>query len=89
MELEKEKTDYCLLTMRELCNKLYELKYNRMIGLMTASMTTELEAWADGADMDVDDVTADLTEHIDVLTEMKAVCEEMMLRVVIDENLDD
>lgn len=88
MELENEKKDYSKLSMRELGNKLYELKYNRMIGLMTVCMTTELEAWADGADMDVDAVTDELSEHIEVLTEMKAVCEEM-LRMVCDKEFDD
>ena len=38
--------------------------------------------------MDVDAVTDELTEHIDVLGEMKAVCEEM-LRAVCDKEFDE
>lgn len=88
MEREREQRDYSELSMRELCNKLYEQKYKLMYELATVGMTTELEAWADGAGMDVDDVTDDLTEHIEVFTEMKAVCEEM-LRMVSDKEFDD
>lgn len=84
MGLEYDKLD----SMQELVHKLYNLKYKLMFELATAGMAEELEAWLDDGRMDVDAVTDELVEHINVLTEMKAVCEEM-LRAVCDKEFDE
>lgn len=83
MKLEKEQRDYGVLRMLD---KLSELKYKLRRGL--AITAQELEAWAGGACIDVDALTDELTEHIDVLGAMKAVCEEM-LRAVCDKEFDE
>ena len=88
MELETEKRDYSELSVLELINELYELKYKLMYELATAGMADELEAWLYDGRMDVDAVTDELVEHIDVLGAMKAVCEEM-LRAVCDKEFDE
>ena len=79
--MKAEKKDYSELSVLELINELYELKYKLMYELATAGMAEELEAWADAACIDVDALTDELVEHIDVLGAMKAVCEEMLRRV--------
>lgn len=84
MGLEYDKLD----SMQELVHKLYELKYKLMYELATAGMAEELEGWSKDGRMDVDAVTDELTEHIDVLGAMKAVCEEM-LRAVCDKEFDE
>lgn len=83
-----EQKDYSELSVLELINELYELKYRLMYELATAGMAEELEAWLYDGHMDVDAVTDELTEHIDVLGAMKAVCEEM-LRAVCDKEFDE
>lgn len=88
MEREEEKRDYSQLSVLELIDELYGLKYKLMHELATATMAAELEVWDDGAGMDVDAVTDELREHIDVLGAMKAVCEEM-LRAVCDKEFDE
>lgn len=88
MRQEREQRDYCELSMQELVDKLYEMKYKLMYELATAGMAEELEAWLDDGRMDVDAVTDELVEHIDVLGDMKAVCEEM-LRAVCDKEFDE
>lgn len=80
--------DYSELSVLELINELYELKYKLICELATAGMADELEAWLYDGRMDVDAVTDELVEHIDVLGEMKAVCEEM-LRAVCDKEFDE
>lgn len=80
MELEYDKLD----SMQELIDKLYKLEAKRMYDMST----DELEALADGLCMDVDALANELTEHIEVLGAMKAVCEEM-LRMVCDVEFDD
>lgn len=85
MKLEKEQRDYGVLRMLD---KLYELKYKLMYELATAGMAEELEGWLKDGRMDVDAVTDELTEHINVLEDMKAVCEEM-LRAVCDKEFDE
>lgn len=84
MGLEYDKLD----SMQELVHKLYNLKYKLMYELATAGMAEELEAWPEDGRMDVGAVTDELTEHIEVLGAMKAVCEEM-LRMVCDVEFDD
>lgn len=86
--MKAEKKDYSELSVQELIDKLYELKYKLICELATAGMADELEAWLDDGRMDVDAVTDELTEHIDVLGDMKAVCEEM-LRAVCDKEFDE
>lgn len=81
MELENEKLDYCELSVLELINELYELKYKLMYELATAGMAEELEGWLADGRIDVDAVTDELVEHIDVLGAMKRVCEEMLRSV--------
>lgn len=76
--------DYSELSMQELIDKLLELRHRLEIIKMAAA----LRAWADGACIDVDALTDELAEHVDALTEMKAVCEEM-LRMVSDKEFDD
>lgn len=81
MEGEAGKRDFGELRMQELINRLYELKYKLMYELATAGMAEELESWICRAGMDVEAVTEELVEHIDVLADMKAVCVEMLYRV--------
>ncbi len=81
--MKVEKKDYSELSVLELINELYELKYKLMYELATAGMAEELEGWLADGRMDVDAVTDELMEHIDVLGAMKRVCEEM-LRAVCD-----
>lgn len=81
MRQEAEKKDYSELSVLELINELYELKYKLMYELATAGMAEELEGWVGDGRMDVDAVKDELMEHIDVLGAMKAVCEEMLRRV--------
>lgn len=80
MGLEYDKLD----SMQELIDKLYKLEAKRMYDMST----DELEALADGLCMDVDALANELTEHLEVFSEMKAVCEEM-LNIVCDSELDD
>lgn len=87
MGLGNEKIDYSQLSVPELIDKLYKQISKWTYDLKTDDMTDELDAWADGTCIDVDAVTDELTEHIDVFTEMKAVCEEM-LRAVCDKEFD-
>lgn len=84
MELETEKKDYSELSVLELINKLLELRYK----LKIIKLANKLRLWDKGAYTNVDALTDELTEHIDVLTEMKAVCEEM-LRAVCDKEFDE
>ena len=86
--MKAEKKDYSELSVLDLINELYELKYKLMYELATAGMAEELEGWLADGRMDVDAVTDELVEHIDVLGEMKAVCEEM-LRAVCDKEFDE
>ena len=86
--MKVEQKDYSELSVLELINELYELKYKLMYELATAGMAEELEGWVGDGRMDVDAVTDELMEHIDVLGEMKAVCEEM-LRAVCDKEFDE
>lgn len=86
--MKVEEKGYSELSVLELLNELYELKYKLMYELETAGMTEEMEGWVGDGRMDVDAVTDELTEHIEVLTEMKAVCEEM-LRAVCDKEFDE
>lgn len=86
--MKAETRDYSELSVLELINELYELKYKLMYELATAGMAEELEAWAGDGCMDVDAVTDELVEHIDVLGAMKRVCEEM-LRAVCDKEFDE
>ena len=79
--MKGEKKDYSELSVLELINELYELKYKMMYELATAGMTEELEGWVKDGRMDVDAVTDELMEHIDVLEAMQRVCEEMLRRV--------
>lgn len=83
-----EEKDYSELSVLELINELYELKYKLMYELATAGMAEELEGWVKDGRMDVDAVTDELVEHIDVLGAMKRVCEEM-LRAVCDKEFDE
>lgn len=80
MELEYDKLD----SMQELIDKLYKLEAKRMYDMST----DELEALADGCIIDVDALTDELTEHIEVLGDMKRICEEM-LRAVCDKEFDE
>lgn len=80
MEIEYDKLD----SMQELIDELYKLEAKRMYDMST----DELESLADGVCRDVDALANGLTEHIEVFTEMKAVCEEM-LNIVCDSELDD
>ena len=86
--MKVERKDYSELSVLELINELYELKYKLMYELATAGMAEELEAWLYDGHIDVDAVTDELAEHIDVLGDMKAVCEEM-LRAVCDKEFDE
>lgn len=86
--MKVERKDYSELSVLELINELYELKYKLMYELATAGMAEELEAWLYDGRMDVDAVTDELVEHIDVLGDMKAVCEEM-LRAGCDKEFDE
>ena len=70
--------------MQELIDELYKLEAKRMYDMST----DELESLADGVCRDVDALANELTEHIEVFTEMKAVCEEM-LNIVCDSEIDD
>lgn len=88
MEREEEKRDYSLPSMRVLIGELYDLKYKLLYELATATMAAELEEWEEGACMDVYAVTEELEAHIEVLGEMKAVCEEI-LRAVCDKEFDN
>lgn len=83
-----EEKDYSELSVLELLIELYGLKYKLTEELATAGMAEELEAWLYDGHIDVDAVTDELMEHIDVLGEMKAVCEEM-LRAVCDKEFDE
>lgn len=76
-----EEKDYSELSVLDLINELYELKYKLMYELATAGMAEELEGWLKDGRMDVDAVTDELVEHINVLGAMKRVCEEMLRRV--------
>lgn len=86
--MKAETRDYSELSVLELINELYELKYKLMYELATAGMAEELEVWVKDGRMDVDAVTDELTEHIDVLGAMKRVCEEL-LRAVCDKEFDE
>lgn len=86
--MKAEKKDYSELSVLELLIELYELKYKLTEELATAGMAEELEAWLYDGHIDVDAVTDELVEHIDVLEDMKAVCEEM-LRAVCDKEFDE
>ncbi len=79
--MKVEKKDYSELSVLELINELYELKYKLMYELATAGMADELEGWLADGRMDVDAVTDELMEHIDVLGAMKRVCEEILGRL--------
>lgn len=79
--MKVEEKDYSELSMQELIDKLLELRHRLMYELATAGMAEELEGWVGDGRMDVDAVTDELTEHIDVLGAMKRVCEEMLGRV--------
>ncbi len=81
MERETEKRDYNLLSMSELLDKLCELTYDLDQELCTGDLIGELDALIRGARVDVPDMADELTEHINVFTELKAVCEEMLRRV--------
>lgn len=81
MTIEGAQKDYSGLSVLELLNEIYELKYKLMYELATAGMTEEMEGWVGDGRMDVDAVRDELAEHIDVLGAMKAVCEEMLRRV--------
>lgn len=82
--MKGEEKDYSELSMQELIDKLLELRHRLEIIKMAAA----LEAWLDDGPMDVDAVTEELVEHIDVLGAMKRVCEEM-LRAVCDKEFDE
>ncbi|WP_308592519.1 hypothetical protein [uncultured Porphyromonas sp.] len=86
--MKAEKKDYSELSVLELINELYELKYKLICELATAGMADELEAWLYDGRMDVDAVTDELVEHIDALGAMQRVCEEM-LRAVCDKEFDE
>lgn len=86
--MKGEKKDYSELSVLELLNELYKLKYKLMYELATAGMAEELEGWVGDGRMDVDAVTDELVEHIDVLEAMQRVCEEM-LRAVCDKEFDE
>lgn len=77
MEKEREQRDYSELSMQELVDELLELRHK----LEIIKMLNELRLLAEVACTDVYAVTDDLTEHINVLTEMKAVCEELRRRI--------
>lgn len=79
--MKVERKDYSELSVLDLINELYELKYKLMYELATAGMAEELEGWVTDGRMDVDAVTDELAEHIDVLEAMKRVCEEMLRAV--------
>lgn len=79
-----EKKDYSELSVQELINKLLELRYK----LKIIKLANKLRLWDKGAYTNVDALTDELTEHIDVLGDMKAVCEEM-LRAVCDKEFDE
>lgn len=83
-----EQKDYSELSVLELLIELYRLKYKLTEELATAGMAEELEAWLYDGHIDVDAVTDELMEHIDVLEAMKRVCEEI-LRAVCDKEFDD
>ena len=83
-----EQKDYSELSVLELLIELYGLKYKLTEELATAGMDEELEAWLYDGHIDVDAVTDELMEHIDVLEAMKRVCEEI-LRAVCDKEFDD
>lgn len=75
MELEYDKLD----SMQELIDKLYKLEAKRMYDMST----DELEALADGVCRDEDALVNELTEHLEIFSEMKAVYEDM-LNIVCD-----
>lgn len=85
--MKGEKKDYSELSVLELINELYNLRHKLMYGLDTDCLTNELYEWVGGAGVDVYDMTDELTGHIEVLGEMKAVCEEI-LRAVCDKEFD-
>lgn len=87
-ESRHEQKDYSELSVLELLIELYGLKYKLTEELATAGMAEELEAWLYDGHIDVDAVTDELMEHIDVLGAMKRVCEEM-LRAVCDKEFDE
>lgn len=86
--MKGEKKDYSELSVQELINELNNLKHKLMYELDTECLANELYEWVGGAGVDVDDMTDELTGHIEVLGDMKAVCEEM-LRMVGDKEFDD
>ena len=92
MEQENEKLDYSELSMPELTDKMHKLMHKLMPNLMyeltTSELTEELKAWSKDGRMDVDAVTDELADYIEVFTELKAVCEEM-LRMVCDKEFDE
>lgn len=85
--MKVENKDYSELSEDELIVELYGLKCKLMYELTTVKMCKTLKTWAEDGCMDVDALTDELMEHIDVLGEMKAVCEEM-LRAVCDKEFD-
>lgn len=89
MEREKRgKYLYRWQEMKMLVHKLDELRHKLECELDTDGMINELEMWAKGDSVDVDAMTDDLVGHIDVLVEMRGVCEEM-LRSVGDVEFDE
>lgn len=81
MGRDYEKRDYSLLSVPKLLDKLCKLTYDLDQELCTGDLIGELDAWVRGARVDVPDMTDELAEHINVFTELKAVCEEMLCRV--------
>ena len=81
MGLGNEKIDYSQLSVPELIDKLYKQISKWTYDLMTDDMTDELDAWADGACIDVDAVTDELTEHIETYQQMASICEELRRRI--------
>lgn len=79
--MKVEEKDYSQMSVLELIIELYGLKYKLTEELETAGMAEDLEAWLYDGRIDVDAVTDELMEHIDVLGAMKTVCEEMLRRV--------
>lgn len=82
--MKVEEKDYSELSVLELINKLLELRYK----LKIIKLANKLRLWDKGAYTNVDALTDELMEHIDVLGAMKTVCEEM-LRAVCDKEFDE
>ncbi|WP_281674264.1 hypothetical protein [Porphyromonas asaccharolytica] len=84
----KTRRDYRGIEFPTMISDLDELRHKLECELDTDGMINELEVWAKGDSVDVDAMTDDLVEHIDVLGEMRGVCEEM-LRSVGDVEFDE